>query len=281
MLFSDNLMSEFQSVEIPAGSHFNHDRVNNPRVFMLKSTPHRWIERAQALRRDPSDAGRAFAQQLHAQASSRWLGFGKQEKIAALDAGVIDTALEAFQKAQGGLETHFTRAAPVLAPVGTAFSIGRIIQGHPKAALYRPKAKLPAKRIEVCLSVSGSVPADQIAAQMSKIAKAIWQYSMAGGVVEFSVAFLCAFHQNQTWQGQSHTGFLDVLTINPSNAAQYSTAASGQFFRGFYISLAQALSGDTSGTDSLMCLNYNKPGVFQFTGYMKDADKVMEALRVK
>lgn len=252
------------------------DKGQETRIFRTRSNTPQYFNMLQELSKDKSRAGRELA----SNASPRGYWSGSDDTLDVIaSSGVFPKAVKAFEQAAGNMETHLARATPVLSPVGSSFSIGRIKMGHPKACLYRPKAKLPPKDIALTMNVWTGVTAEQISASMARIAKAAWQYIAAGGIVNLTVNYLHKFSEPQEWQGQLHYGLMDTIKINPTTAASYASAASGQLYRAVSIPLAQALSGQPG--DGLPLCSWANPKAFPINGTQALDAAVIAELRIE
>ena len=282
MIFSEPLMKQYFTSEVIPISRGRHEtRVTNgkeTRVIRSIRHVHDWFDMSDALQKDDTPAGREYAiKRARENSSPHWLGINAQSIPDIHKTGLITEAVKAFEKAIGSLETHYTRATPILSPVGGSFSIGRVMMGHPKAAIIRPKAKLPPKQIALTLNCWAGLSAASIAQSMSKIAKAAWQYIAAGGIVELSISFLHNFSDPVIWNEEKHYAFLDTLKINPVNAASYASAASGQFYRALSMPLGLALSGCRG--DGLPLGQWTSSATFPISGNALDLE-VLKDLRI-
>jgi hypothetical protein len=188
-----------------------------------------------------------------------------------------ETAFKAFETETGKIRTNLTRAKPELSIVGSAFSVGRVMIGHPKAAFRRPKTRLPAKRVELAISVSGSVDHKDISRSMARIVNAAYRYHEAGGPVTLRVHYLLMFHVNNPETGSK--GLVCSLDIPLTSGSLAAFGGSVQFFRAFAIPLAQALSG--TAHDSLQCGQYNDPRIIGIHGRSNDAEATIKALQIE
>jgi hypothetical protein len=269
-MFSESIMAQYFTSE-----KLKTARYGEKLYFRSRLTPMQWRERAEKCMRDDS----MMVAKYDRESRGFWNGLEDQSAIEVIRSGLSKAAMRDFEKASGSIDTHFQRASPILSPVGGSFSIGRIMAGHPKAAIIRPKAKLPPKKIDLTINVWAGVECKNITASMSKIAKAAWQYIAAGGIVELTANYMHNFSRPQEWNGEKHYGLLDTVKINPVNAGAFATAASAQFYRALSIPLAQMLSGD-GPHDGLPVGKWENPASFAISGNATDR-LALEALRIK
>jgi hypothetical protein len=272
MLFSETLMARYFTTEV-IPMNVGWPKPGNPgkdtTVFRSRLTVSQWFERARLLAAD----GKGYSP-----SGGRWAGFGDQRVDNVLTDGLIHEAVKAFEQAVARLDTTLARSSPVLSPVGASFSVGRVMMGHPKAAIIRPKAKLPPKTINLTLNAWAGLKAEDIARSMSKIAKAAWEYQAAGGIVDLTITFLHSFSRPQVWNGIPHHGFMDTVKINPVSMAAFASAASGAFYRGLSIPIASVLSGQRG--DGLPVCQWVNPQTHMIQGTNAD-DVVIERLKVR
>ena len=271
-LYSEATMQKwFRTREIPVADYYEMKKPDakgtvKP-VFHSSLTPAEWFNRAKDLMLE--------GQQFH---TGQWEGTGTQNASDMVHTGLINEAVKAFESAVAEIDTHLAHGSPELHAVGSAFSIGRIMSGHPKAAIVRPRTKLPPKSIDLTLNAWAGLKAEDIARSMSKIAKAAWQYISAGGIIELRVSYLHNFTQPQVWNGIEHWGFLDTLKINPMSMAAFASAASGQMYRALSIPIALKLSGQHH--DGLPLGKWCNPATHAIQGNKAD-DAVIQSLRIR
>ena len=273
MLFSPAFQSLLPVENLPIKLHYGGtDKPFTP-YFHYKGSIAAFME---ALRLE-------YAQNTHLQElmarhnGSRWAGFEAREQIVdMLQSAHCETAYKAFEEAKSKVNTRYAKGKPELSPVGSGFSIGRIIVGHPVAAYRRPKTKLPPKVFEAAISVSGCVEHKDVTASMAKLVNACAHYHQSGGPVRFTVHYLLHFHKvNPETRAEGIAFSLDI-PLNSGSLAAF--AGSVQFFRGFTIPLAQSLSGQKH--DSLQCAQWNTKGIVGIHGMATDGAAMLEALKI-
>lgn len=207
----------------------------------------------------------------------RWAGCCNDETLQGmLDTAHNLTAFKAFEAEKSRIETAYTKSKLQLSPVGAAFSIARVIQGHPVACYRRPKTRLPVKVVECSISVSSEVQHGKVSASMARIVNAAHHYHVAGGPVKLTVHYLLAFNQKNPETGAQ--GLVVSLDIPVADSALAAFSASVQFFRIMAIGLAQALSGTRN--DNLQCWKLDKRGLVGIHGMADDGAATLEALKV-
>lgn len=209
--------------------------------------------------------------------TQRWAGFRSESNSDAINAGVSRDAHKTMQANHAALEAPLKapgRAIP--SPVGGAFNIGRILNGHPLSAYRRPRVTLPPKTIVIALSVSCSIDESTISKTVSKIARAAWEYHLAGGIVNVTFQTLC-FYSRAPASGEK--GMLISLILPLADVSALATGASLQAFRGFGIPIMQAYSGETH--DPLWPGDILTPGVFTLSGDQRKDDAILQSLMIK
>jgi hypothetical protein len=169
-----------------------------------------------------------------------WAGFESGETPRQFLADrVLRSALEKAKAAKARVNAPLTRAAPQPAFIGPAFSIGRLLQGHPKACYTRPRAKLPPKSFALYSGYSWTVDESTLAPVFASIAKGITDYTLRGGIATVRLAFIYGFRKPNA----GHDGVIFSVDIPASNTALLSGICSTAFGRGLVIPLAKTLSG--------------------------------------
>jgi len=213
----------------------------------------------------------------HGSAKS-WYGMLPHESLTGfLQACKSESALKAFLAAEAKLNTPFMRDRPQLSVIGSSFSMGRVMQGHPVQCFRRPKKKLPPKRLELACSVSSFIEADAISAHLAKVSKAAQTYHLAGGAMELVIHYSVKFTKpNPETKAQ---GLAISLIVPLGDGNQTALAGSVQFFRAICLPFAKALSGYPD--DGLPTLTLNIPGVKNLSGNLQDAEQQIAALNVE
>jgi hypothetical protein len=190
-----------------------------------------------------------------------WAGFGPGETPRTLiESGTLPSALAAVKKAAGTLSAPLARSVPQPSFVGPSFSVGRLIQGHPKACYTRPRAKLPPKNIDLYAGYHCGVSAESLSPIFASIARGISDYTLRGGVVTVRLNVLSGF----ALPNEGHTGLVISVDIPTGNLGALAGVCSVAFDRALNLALAQTLSGQAH--DSLPVLTVAEKGKHQITG---------------
>ncbi len=169
-----------------------------------------------------------------------WCGFAPGETPREfLETRALRSALEKAKAAKARVNTPLTRSAPVAAFVGPAFSVGRLMQGHPKACYTRPRSKLPPKTFTLYSGYSWTVDESTIAPVFAAIARGITDYTLRGGIANVRLAFIAGFKK----PNEGHEGIILSIDIPASNLALLSAICSTAFGRGLVNPLSKTLSG--------------------------------------
>ena len=271
-LFSPAVQSLFPVENLPLSLHYGGGAPGDKPAFHYKGG----LSALMAALRTECETNATLRGYL-AKNVGTWAGCCNNETLQGmLDTAHNLTAFKAFEAEKSRIETPYTKAKPQLSPIGSAFSIGRVIQGHPVASYRRPKTKLPPKAVECSISVSAGVDHAKVSASMARIVNAAHHYHVAGGAVKLTVHYLLAFHQKNPETGAQ--GLVVSLDIPVADSALAAFSASVQFFRIMAIGLAQALSG-TRG-DSLQCWKLDKRGLVGIHGMADDGSTTLDALKV-
>jgi hypothetical protein len=120
--------------------------------------------------------------------SPSWLGLGEQS-VADFDAtGCAKESLKAVQNAAAKMAQRPTKSSrPHAAITGGFWDVPSVLQGLPLAARARQRTKLPPRNIKLGISISADVDAAQMSALTVQLARAIWDYTLAGGAVRLSI----------------------------------------------------------------------------------------------
>lgn len=272
MILSPSLMESLPVVDLPIGKYYENDGIKTRKVFHFKGTVAdyvRWFKLALAensiLRNATVETG----------GSAKWIGLENKETIPGmLESAHCETPFKAYREARANLTYSPARARPTLSPVGASFSVGRLIQGHPVAAYRRPRTKLPARDIDLSISVSASVRADAVTACMAKIMKAAENYMLAGGVVSVTCHYILLFRKpNPETKAE---GIVFSLRLPMNHASSAAFGGSVQFFRALTLNLGTMLSGHPG--DALIVGRYLRPGMAEITGDLKGIGATLEAL---
>lgn len=175
-------------------------------------------------------------------------GLGGQSCQEFLTSRLARHALTDFNKASAKLH-----AAPVLgsrqspAVCGGAWVIPSVLANHPMPARVRTRDKLPPKILKIRLGTNSGTPGDAMADPAARIARAVWDYQLAGGVTRVSLWFGSNYPKT-SFRGTA--GLRVDCQIPLSDTAAFATAISVPFYRLVYLTFGRA-GCQSSGLDSL------------------------------
>jgi hypothetical protein len=207
---------------------------------------------------------------------AEWAGLEPDEKpLKILQTGVCRSAVAAFQQARANLVASYQPGQMQLSPVGSAYSVGRYLQGHPRCALRRPKTKLAPRHIEIATRLAASVTPENFTYTITAIALAVWDYHLAGGVVTLTVHYFCGYFKPNPRTGGK--GFLLTLPLPIEDPTTVATFASVQFARAIRIPILYDFYG---GEIELPGLVWRKPGLTTIWGTELD-QAALQDIRVQ
>lgn len=128
---------------------------------------------------------------------------------------------------------------PVQAPAvcGGAWIIPSVLANHPMPARQRTASKLPPLRVKVRLNSPDKFSSEEINRAAAKLARGLWEYKLAGGIVELSLWYFSS-------AGGGGKGFLRVdVDVPITNEAQLAYALSAYSYREAYISHGTRIMG--------------------------------------
>lgn len=200
---------------------------------------------------------------------------GENAPLKALEQGYSPDALAAFQASSAALSGPLQRGSPLLANQGPAFSIARVIQGHPIACFKRPRVKLPPRNLEFSVNCNGAVTPSDISNPVARIARAAWEYQAAGGPVTVTAHYLYSLK----YANGPVTCAIISLALPLANLSQFATGASVQMYRAFAMPLRNVtLAG--SYTPSAPLVRWNNPRIQVLTGNPDTDALALKALGV-
>lgn len=203
---------------------------------------------------------------------SAWIGLQKQTLADFHKTHIAEYALSLMQKALAGMPQIPQKAGRVSPTVtGASWDIPAVLAGLPLAARSRTRTRLPPKEIRLSFFMSAGVNSESMAPLTAKIAKAIWDYTVAGGAVSLHVAY-CGLVRSSPEQG------LAVETrVNTSDSASLAAALSPVFFRGVTGRIMSGFSHYSS--DSIPCpYKPPLPGYLWIGGPLEEAVKAAKAV---
>lgn len=148
----------------------------------------------------------------------RWCGLGGQSIENLLSTGKGENSLRAFSRAQAKLEAEFRaldRPQPAIA--GGAWVIPSVLAGNPMSARMKPRTRLPHKDFRFMLQVSAFTHQEDLSAVMAKIARAAWDYTLAGGTVSLTMFYVYGYrHKGE--KGEEGLCIEMQIPLNDSSA---------------------------------------------------------------
>lgn len=211
-------------------------------------------------------------------ARPNWCGLKDGETAShVLNETVSKSALTDLQNAKGKIDAPLARGQFSLKPTGSCYSMGRVIQGHPIAALRRQKTKLPPLTINLTLQASSDIDPADISKSLARIIRAAWEYKLAGGIVSLKMNFFSNFTRNAA---TGETGLFVSLNLPLANQATIATFSGVQGYRAIFLGLAQSLSGKA---DDILPVSKTPliPGSYPLTGVASNDARILEALKVR
>lgn len=210
--------------------------------------------------------------------SSAFLGC-KGETMPDVDkAGSAKYPLECVKKAIAGMEQKPTKPGAIRNTVsGGYWDIPSVLAGLPLAARSRIRTALPPLTLHIMVDFSAEVTAEFMAPITAKIAKALNNYTLAGGAVNLS---LCSIAQTRNPQ---YRNLVIETRVNAADVASIAFAFSPVFLRGVIYPIEAALS--LQDNDPLPLVRTKPiPNAYYLTGNLEDiqaaADSVLAALKI-
>lgn len=169
-----------------------------------------------------------------------WSGLGAQSTADFLASGHSREALRHFNRAQAALaQEHKLGGGQRPSVAGGAWVMPLVIQGNPLPARIKTREKLAPKNIRLLFNISGGVNAEEVARIGARIARACWDYQLAGGIVTLSVGFLGA-HMRGT--PNRHRYCLVESMVPLTSESAIALALSPVFFRAAIYPLCDRLN---------------------------------------
>lgn len=246
-----------------------HRKSSPTKIYRFTGTPGEFLSLMASMSKTNGKLSRGLSER-----TGSWSGLGSETGLDATMAGYSQNALKAFESASAALGPSKARGTPQLSNQGPAFSMARVIQGHPVASFKRPKTKLPPVSLDLTVNAWCGRKPEDIQNALAKIARAVWDYQVAGGPVSLTVHHL--YHFTQARDG--HWGFMASLKIPLSNGSQFATGASLQMFRGLAMPLASTLSGDPG--DGLPLATWDNPKTLPISGEPSEDAAILAKLAI-
>lgn len=170
----------------------------------------------------------------------RWIGLEAQSVSDYDQTGIAQTPLTFLQNANAALPKRQTRLAqPHAAISGGYWDTPSVLANIPLAARTRKRAKLAPINIKIAFVLSGGVKSEAMAVQTARIARAIWDYTLAGGAVSLTVAHVGSYERRAE---NGTTGLAVEMRVNCSDQAALAQAISPVLGRACTFPLMSAAS---------------------------------------
>jgi len=160
-----------------------------------------------------------------------WEGLDGQDFLDLIKTGRGTNATASFNKAQAKLKTDRLAigGAPVPALTGGAWVIPAYLSGNPLCARTRPRAKLPYRDFRFSLQCSAYVDQAELGSIGATIARAIWDYTLAGGTCSLTMFYTYGFGRTAPENKAEAVCF--EVNIPVSGVTSIALALSTAFYR--------------------------------------------------
>lgn len=170
----------------------------------------------------------------------QWVGLGFQSTSDFDTRGIADSPLALMLEASAKLpDTFKSLAEPRAAVTGAVWSVPDVMAGVPLSARTRVRSKLAPINLRIAMQYLSGVDNQTIAPLAARLAKAIYAYTLAGGVVSLSVIKFGQFSRPAT-DGVTRA-FIETK-VNTSDRAEIALAFSVTYNRSLGSALLCALS---------------------------------------
>jgi len=213
-------------------------------------------------------------------ADPSFIGLRFQSRASFDSTGKADAAYAAFSKALGALPEKRIPSTIRPAISGAVWSVPDVMAGVPLAARTRMRIKVAPLNLRLGIDFSSGVSAETVAPYTARIAKAIWAYHEAGGVVSLTM-----IHFTVTLPDDG-ARFYSETAINTSDSATLSVALSPIMARALVYPFFSALS---KATRDPLPMSYDHDtipgGVHMLKGssacdFAESAEKIIAQLRI-
>lgn len=197
--------------------------------------------------------------------TSKWAGLKGQTLIDLVTTGRGVNALEAFNSASAKLETHHLAIGgrPVPAIAGGAWVIPAYLASNPLAARLKPRARLPHKDFRFELQCSAYVDQAELGSIGATIARAVWNYTLAGGSATLTMLYTYGFTHPPK---NAPVAARFEVTIPLSSENSLALAVSTAFYRPVLMHLASHALSPLEGDSIPMRRELTPPGVQPLRG---------------
>lgn len=179
------------------------------------------------------------AQKIAEDEGQDWCGLGSQQVSQFLESGFSTHAMTLFSQAVAKLEAERKLGRGTAPAVnGGAWVMPLVLQGNPLAARRVTREKLAPKIVRARIGTNGSVNASVLTEPAARIARALWDYQMQGGIVNLSL------WQASQYQGEATTGAYGIRVdcqIPIVSDASFSTALSVALYRVCYLAIGNSI----------------------------------------
>lgn len=169
-----------------------------------------------------------------------WQGLGAQPRDDFDACGIAQKPRDLMKNATATLVRKPSRAgksAPAI--TGGTWSVPAVLANLPLAAIARQRTKLPPVNLRLALTWSSSVRDETLAPTFAKLARSIWDYTLAGGAVTLTV-YGCGKVRSST---SGAKGLIVECRVPATDIAQLSLGLSVVFLRTIAGPLCTAFSG--------------------------------------
>lgn len=162
--------------------------------------------------------------------NASWNGLGGQTRADLIATARGNNALAHFNKASAKLQADSLRIGgrAIPAVTGGAWNIPAYLSGNPLCARTKPRTKLPHKDFRFTLQCSAYVDEAELGAIGATIARALWNYTLAGGSATLTMFYVYGFSENSP-AGAEACCFEVNIPLASSNAL--ALAMSAAFYR--------------------------------------------------
>lgn len=211
--------------------------------------------------------------------NSDWIGLGPQSVENFHLTGVADKPLEYVKSAIAKLphiQSKFGRPRPAVC--GSQWDIPAVLANLPLSARTRTRTKLTPLNIRLACFFSGAISAESLAPLTAKLVRAIYDYTMAGGVVNLRVGFVSSIKLPRANQA------LIEAHVNTSDLASLATILSPVGYRALGGRLNSALCQSAKNTGAGFETDHSLPDTYWLSGRLEDvfkaSEKVFTQLRI-
>lgn len=160
--------------------------------------------------------------------NTKWAGLASQSRADFDTTGIADYPRNLVQKAQASLPAKRSRPANIRASLtGSVWNVPAVLANIPLAAQTRVRQKLTPLNLRIAFVASANVNIEKMGELTAKIARAIWDYTLAGGVVTLTVFHVALVKKSRT----GSIGLSVEIKIPTTDVAALSLGLSPTFLR--------------------------------------------------